>query len=142
MCNLDNFQKMKETNELILSLLIEELLKYGRKKRDILKDSSNTTVDINEERKLIKLSSDEQLKIDKIFTNIIQIALNDSNSHQTCLLYINSFQDLLVSYPEFEKIEMSDGIRSIYETLSKKSDDSLQDIKLGLSNIKTILYKN
>lgn len=142
MCNLDNFQKMKETNELILSLLIEELLKYGRKKRDILKDSSNTTVDINEERKLIKLSSDEQLKIDKIFTNIIQIALNDSNSHQACLLYINSFQDLLVSYPEFEKIEMSDGIRNIYETLSKKSDDSLQDIKLGLSNIKTILYKN
>ena len=142
MCNLDNFQKMKETNELILSLLIEELLKYGRKKRDILKDSSNTTVDINGERKLIKLSSDEQLKIDKIFTNIIQIALNDSNSHQACLLYINSFQDLLVSYPEFEKIEMSDGIRNIYETLSKKSDDSLQDIKLGLSNIKTILYKN
>ena len=135
MCTIDNFQKMKETNELILSLLIEQLLKYGRK------DPSNSAVEINEDRNLIKFSSEEQIKMNEIFTNILQIALNTSDSKQVCLQFIKSFQNILASYPKFEKIEMSDGLCNIYELLNKKNDEDLQDVKLGLSNIKTILYK-
>lgn len=141
MCTIDNFQKMKETNELILSLLIEQLLKYGREKSELLKDPSNSAVEINEDRNLIRLSSEEQLKMNKIFTNITQIALNTSDSKQACLQFIKSFQNILASYPKFEKIEMSDGLCNIYELLNKKNDEDLQDVKLGLSNIKTILYK-
>lgn len=141
MCTIDNFQKMKETNELILSLLIEQLLKYGREKSELLKDPSNSAVEINEDRNLIKFSSEEQIKMNEIFTNILQIALNTSDSKQVCLQFIKSFQNILASYPKFEKIEMSDGLCNIYELLNKKNDEDLQDVKLGLSNIKTILYK-
>ena len=141
MCTIDNFQKMKETNELILSLLIEQLLKYGREKSELLKDPSNSAVEINEDRNLIRLSSEEQLKMNKIFTNITQIALNTSDSKQACLQYIKSFQEILALYPKFEKVEMSDSLCNIYELLNKKNDEDLQDVKLGLSNIKTILYK-
>ena len=72
MCTIDNFQKMKETNELILSLLIEQLLKYGREKSELLKDPSNSAVEINEDRNLIKFSSEEQIKMNEIFTNILR----------------------------------------------------------------------
>ena len=34
MCSLENIQKMKETSDLILSLLIDQLVKYGKKKND------------------------------------------------------------------------------------------------------------
>ena len=142
MCSIENFQKIKETSDLILSLLIEQLIKYGKKKDELLKDNSNNTLESHDDIQPVKLTSGEQLNLNKIFSNIIQIALNDPESQKACLQYIKSFQHILISYPEFEKIEMSDELRVIYENLNKRKDTVLQDIKLGLSDIKTILYKN
>lgn len=142
MCSLENIQKMKETSDLILSLLIDQLVKYGKKKNELLKDNSNNIKECHEAIQPMKLTSSEQLNLNKIFSNIIQIALNDLNSQKVCLQYIKSFQHILTSYPEFEKIEMSDELRIIYENLNKRTDFVLQDIKLGLSDIKTLLYKN
>lgn len=142
MCSLENIQKMKETSDLILSLLIDQLVKYGKKKNELLKDNSNNIMECHEAIQPMKLTSSEQLNLNKIFSNIIQIALNDLNSQKVCLQYIKSFQHILTSYPEFEKIEMSDELRIIYENLNKRTDFALQDIKLGLSDIKTLLYKN
>lgn len=142
MCSLDNFQKMKETNDLILTLLIDQLVKYGKKKDELLKDNSNYVSESHEDISPVKFTSSEQLNLNKIFTNIIQIAVSDLDSHKACQQYIKSFQHILTSYPDFEKIEMSDELRVIYDNLNKRTDSVLQDIKLGLSDIKTLLYKN
>lgn len=142
MCSLENFQRIKETNDLILSLLIDQLIKYGKKTDELLKDNSKNVLKSHEDIQPVKLTSSEQLNLNKIFSNIIQIALNEPESTKACLQYIKSFQHILISYPEFEKIDMSDELRVIYENLNKRTDTVLQDIKLGLSDIKTILYKN
>lgn len=143
MCTVSNLQKMADTNKMIMSLVIEQLINFGQEKEKVLLRNSSESVSDTEEVRVIELSKDKQSKFNDIFVNLIQLASgDDEDSIRACTHYISSFKDILISYPPFEKIEMTDGIKKLYDVFCSDSDAcEHQDLMLGISEIKNLLYK-
>ena len=142
MCTFDNLQKIAETNEIVLGLLIEQLIKYGQEKKELLKSFvANNDRNVLEER-AIELSLDESTKLNKVFSNIIQLLLTgEADCQRASMQYLSSLKEILTSYPKFNRIKMSDALEKMYiELCNKKNNGALQDIVLALSEVKTLLY--
>ena len=142
MCTFDNLQKIAETNEIVLGLMIDQLIKYGQEKNEQLK-SITTNNDGNIDERVIELTPDESTKLNKVFSNIVQLLLTgDSDCRKAGIQYLSSLKEILTSYPKFNHIKMSDALGKLYGELCNKKDNGvLQDIVLALSEVKTLLYK-
>ena len=126
-----------------MTLVIEQLIKFGQEQERVLKETISSPDEGNEKRMLLVFSSKDQVTFNIIFANLILLASSDDDdSKSACSHFISSFKEILISYPPFEKIEMTDAIKKIYEDYCNTSAiDKHQEFMLGISEIKNLLYK-
>ena len=147
MCTLNSLYMIQETNELVLSLMMEQLVRQGQKSKELLgKISVLTNLNSEEDDSIpIELKAEEIEKLNKIFLNIISLLdFEDKDCINACKQYVKTFKSLLNSYPRFRKLEFSEIPRTKYKKIKEKftNNNSYQDILIELEDIKNLLYKN
>lgn len=138
---------MCETNELVLSMMVSQLVKHGQESKKLLKRIAELSDAEEDSESSIQMtfSADEIEKLNKIVLNILSLLKSkDQDCYDACKQYLTSLNSLLQSYPTFAKINMPDVIKNTLkeykETLFDDSEDN-KDILLSLESVQNILYK-
>lgn len=138
---------MCETNELVLSMMVSQLVKHGQESKKLLKritELSDTDED-SESSIQMTFSAEETEKLNKIVLNVLSLLMSkDEDCLDASRQYLTSLKSLLLSYPAFAKINMPDVIKdSLQEYKATSFDDSAdnKDILLSLESVQNILYK-
>lgn len=146
MCTVTNLSKMFETNELVLSMMIDQLEKYGQRSAELLKriDELTGSSESTQDSEPMSFSDIESDKLNKIFVNIITLLnTGDADCVEASKQYIKSFKSLLQSYPRFKKLEMYDTVKDIYQEFRSSHEGSeYVHVLLDIDTIKNLLYMN
>lgn len=145
MCTVSNLSKMFETNELVLSMMIEQLEKYGQSSAELLKrinELAGSTESIQDSG-LMSFSDLESEKLNKIFINILTLLYTrDKDCEEACKQYIKSFKSLLQAYPKFKKLDMYDAVKDVYQKFRSLEGQKDVQVLLDVDTIKNLLYNN
>ncbi|MBQ0088011.1 MAG: hypothetical protein KBT27_01590 [Prevotellaceae bacterium] len=142
MCEIDFLSRMLETNELLLSLTVEQLVKVGQENSELLRKA--LIIDNNDEQAMqsdFLLSNEQKGKLNIIFRNIIILSNSiDADYKNATLQFARTIKSFLLNFPTFQKIEMPDDIKAKYEDFTLKTgNDSEQG--LLIRDIRNLLYK-
>ncbi len=148
MCSVNNLELMAETNSLILSLIIEHLVKDGKKNEEILrKISSGQNQDSTEmisPSTEMTFTQEEVNRLNKIFNNTLLLALsNDVDCHKSCIRYMRLLKEFLISCPRYKKLNLLDPLKGLYDKLKEFADEACdrQELLLSISETKEMLYQ-
>lgn len=138
---------MCETNELVLSMMVSQLVKHGHETKKLLKRIAELSDSEEDSDSSVQMSfsAEETEKLNKIVLNILSLLNSrDQDCLDACKQYLTSLKSLLQSYPAFSKINMPDVIKSSLQDYQDSSlDESVdnKDILLSLESVQNILYK-
>lgn len=138
MSEANQLQLMVETHNVLVSLLIEYLLKYGQS----MKKAMNTLPDTQVREDSIgggeiELPIETRRKIDEATLNILHLI---STEDEECLKSVNSYikmlKEIAAALPKHRREEMPEGTRRVFDSLWEKgfANPSADDTMTKFSN--------
>lgn len=142
MKDMAQLQLMVDTNNLLLSLMLDSLVHLGQNTERVLKLVEETTVD-TERPKKEPLQEDVRFRIEKVIFNILTlIASNDEDGMKAGDNYTVTLRDVLKNYEPIEKSPMPEGIKKYYTKIWDNFPFSQSDAKVNVdfTNVIHMLY--
>lgn len=113
---------MVETHNILVSLLIENLVKYGQYMKEAMNTLPDTQVKEDSIGREIELSTETRRKIDEVTLNMLHLI---STKDEECLKSVNSYikmlKEIATTFPKHKREEMPEGTRRIFDSLWEKS---------------------
>ncbi len=148
MCSVNNLELMAETNSLILSLIIDHLVKYGKKNEEFLRkissDQGQDSAEMVSSDDEISFTQEEADRLNKIFNNTLVLALSDdADCYKSCVRYVTLLKEFLTSCPRYNKLILLDPLKNLYEKLKESAGEVYvgQELLLSISEVKEMLYQ-
>ena len=146
MTSIEQLEKMAETNSILLSLLLNNMIAFGEETEKSLQLMSGDSLP---DSKSCIIPQENIGQLNKVFQNIVQLAAaaDDEDCVHACKNYVDILNQVLDAYPaNFERIDMPDGIRGLYEKLNPDEvkgqiSQEEKDIIISIQNTKSRLYK-
>lgn len=142
MCEIDFLSRILETNRLILSLTLDQLVKTGQENSELLKKAFVVyNSDEQAMQPCIFLSNEQKEKFNTIFRNIIILSDSiDADCKKAALQFAKTVKTILVNFSTFQKIEMPDDVKSRYEGIIAKTG-SESELEILIIDIRNLLYE-
>lgn len=146
MIDISQLQRMVETNNTLLGLMLENMIHIGKEKEKVLKSFPDVAESINKDKDANpqKLSQETEQKLHKVILNIIYLAsTEDEECLKSCQNYADTLKELLLSYQPLQKIDMPEGTKILYQQLWEKKPKTqlIQDVYVNIANVIFLLYK-
>mgnify|MGYP003295110442 CR=1 FL=1 len=142
MCEIDFLSRIIETNGLILSLTLDQLVKTGQENSELLRRAFDVyNSDEQAMQSSIFLSYEQKERFNTIFRNIIILSNSiNADCQKAAFRFAKTVKTVLVSFTTFQKIKMPDDVKSKYEDIIAKAD-SESELEILLIDIRNLLYE-